>query len=250
MDRYHLSWLMVGRPAGAVRGRPMDSRRGGGLRPRRRRAEDRRAPDEPDGRRAGDAVRGRDRRLTGPERSSAARTERRSRPTQASPTNSTRPASRPGPAAASSQSRNGVAASRSGNVRDEPGRMAIATSHAPTRPATQHDRPQARRRRRPARADGRWAWPPHAPSTDGSPDGPATATAATAMMPVVRSRIAAQQGTQRPRPAARDQPSADGPGHARALHDGHRRRPFDTGRRGVAPGVGGRTSPGRVTRAL
>lgn len=23
MDRYHLSWLMVGRPAGAVRGRPM-----------------------------------------------------------------------------------------------------------------------------------------------------------------------------------------------------------------------------------
>ncbi len=25
MDRYHLSWLMVGRPAGAVRGRPMTS---------------------------------------------------------------------------------------------------------------------------------------------------------------------------------------------------------------------------------
>lgn len=25
MDRYHLSWLMVGRPAGAVRGRPMDA---------------------------------------------------------------------------------------------------------------------------------------------------------------------------------------------------------------------------------
>jgi hypothetical protein len=24
MDRYHLSWLMVGRPSGAVRGRPMD----------------------------------------------------------------------------------------------------------------------------------------------------------------------------------------------------------------------------------
>lgn len=24
MDRYHLSWLMVGRPAGAVRGRPME----------------------------------------------------------------------------------------------------------------------------------------------------------------------------------------------------------------------------------
>jgi hypothetical protein len=24
MDRYHLSWLMVGRPPGAVRGRPMD----------------------------------------------------------------------------------------------------------------------------------------------------------------------------------------------------------------------------------
>jgi hypothetical protein len=24
MDRYHMSWLMVGRPAGAVRGRPMD----------------------------------------------------------------------------------------------------------------------------------------------------------------------------------------------------------------------------------
>lgn len=23
MDRYHMSWLMVGRPAGAVRGRPM-----------------------------------------------------------------------------------------------------------------------------------------------------------------------------------------------------------------------------------
>jgi hypothetical protein len=25
MDRYHLSWLMVGRPSGAVRGRPMDA---------------------------------------------------------------------------------------------------------------------------------------------------------------------------------------------------------------------------------
>lgn len=25
MDRYHLSWLMVGRPASAVRGRPMDA---------------------------------------------------------------------------------------------------------------------------------------------------------------------------------------------------------------------------------
>lgn len=25
MDRYHLSWLMVGRPRGAVRGRPMDA---------------------------------------------------------------------------------------------------------------------------------------------------------------------------------------------------------------------------------
>ena len=25
MDRYHLSWLMVGRPANAVRGRPMDA---------------------------------------------------------------------------------------------------------------------------------------------------------------------------------------------------------------------------------
>ena len=24
MDRYHMSWLMVGRPASAVRGRPMD----------------------------------------------------------------------------------------------------------------------------------------------------------------------------------------------------------------------------------
>ncbi|MFN8519250.1 MAG: hypothetical protein U0667_07660 [Chloroflexota bacterium] len=24
MDRYHLSWLMVGRPSGSVRGRPMD----------------------------------------------------------------------------------------------------------------------------------------------------------------------------------------------------------------------------------
>ena len=24
MDRYHLSWLMVGRPSGAVRGRPME----------------------------------------------------------------------------------------------------------------------------------------------------------------------------------------------------------------------------------
>jgi hypothetical protein len=24
MDRYHMSWLMVGRPSGAVRGRPMD----------------------------------------------------------------------------------------------------------------------------------------------------------------------------------------------------------------------------------
>jgi hypothetical protein len=24
MDRYHLSWLMVGRPSGAIRGRPMD----------------------------------------------------------------------------------------------------------------------------------------------------------------------------------------------------------------------------------
>lgn len=25
MDRYHLSWLMVGRPSGAVRGRPMSA---------------------------------------------------------------------------------------------------------------------------------------------------------------------------------------------------------------------------------
>lgn len=25
MDRYHLSWLMVGRPRGSVRGRPMES---------------------------------------------------------------------------------------------------------------------------------------------------------------------------------------------------------------------------------
>jgi hypothetical protein len=24
MDRYHLSWLMVGRPSGAIRGRPME----------------------------------------------------------------------------------------------------------------------------------------------------------------------------------------------------------------------------------
>ena len=38
MDRYHLAWLMVGKPKGIVRGRPMTAGRGGGLRPRGRRA--------------------------------------------------------------------------------------------------------------------------------------------------------------------------------------------------------------------
>ncbi len=36
MDRYHLSWLMVGKPKGIVRGREMTRRRGGRLRPRGR----------------------------------------------------------------------------------------------------------------------------------------------------------------------------------------------------------------------
>ena len=58
MDRYHLAWLMVGKPKGIVRGRPMTRRRGGRLRPRGRRAEDRGPADEPRCRRApGDAVR-------------------------------------------------------------------------------------------------------------------------------------------------------------------------------------------------
>ena len=57
MDRYHLAWLMVGKPKGIVRGRADDRRRGGGLRPRGREPEDRGAPDEPRRRRApGDAV--------------------------------------------------------------------------------------------------------------------------------------------------------------------------------------------------
>ena len=45
MDRYHLAWLMVGKPKSIVRGRPMTRRRGGRLRPRGRDAEDRGAAD-------------------------------------------------------------------------------------------------------------------------------------------------------------------------------------------------------------
>ena len=63
MDRYHLAWLMVGKPKGIVRGREMTGRRGGGLRPRGRGPEDRGAADEPRRRGApGDAVPRRDRR--------------------------------------------------------------------------------------------------------------------------------------------------------------------------------------------
>ena len=39
MDRYHLAWLMVGKPKGIVRGRADDARRGGRLRPRGRRRQ-------------------------------------------------------------------------------------------------------------------------------------------------------------------------------------------------------------------
>ena len=63
MDRYHLAWLMVGKPKAIVRGRPMTPGRGGRLRPRGRRAEDGGPADEPRrGRAAGDAVRRRVRR--------------------------------------------------------------------------------------------------------------------------------------------------------------------------------------------
>ena len=81
MDRYHLAWLMVGKPKGIVRGRPMTRRRGGGLRPRGRRAEDRGAADEPRRGRAPGACRssgetgGAGRRPIGPD--AAAATPRR-----------------------------------------------------------------------------------------------------------------------------------------------------------------------------
>ncbi len=63
MDRYHLAWLMVGKPKGIVRGRPMTAGRGGGLRPRGGHPEDGGAADEPrSGRAPAHAVRRRDRR--------------------------------------------------------------------------------------------------------------------------------------------------------------------------------------------
>ena len=47
MDRYHLSWLMVGKPKDDRPRSADDRRRGGGLRPGGRRAEDRGPADEP-----------------------------------------------------------------------------------------------------------------------------------------------------------------------------------------------------------
>ena len=61
MDRYHLAWLMVGKPKGIVRGRPMTPDEEAAYVREVVEPEDRGAPDEPRRRRApGDAVRGRD----------------------------------------------------------------------------------------------------------------------------------------------------------------------------------------------
>ena len=90
MDRYHLAWLMVGKPKGIVRGRRDDRRRGGRLRPRGRDPEDGGAADEPRRRRAtGHAVRRGDRRR-------GRRCGRRPRPVR-SRRRTDRPAARPGP---------------------------------------------------------------------------------------------------------------------------------------------------------
>ena len=109
MDRYHLAWLMVGKPKGD-RPRPTDdARRGGRLRPRGRRAEDRRAADEPRrGRAPGDAVRrrvgrGRAGRAAGRRAADRGRAARRTarptapacRPTRPSPSAWPRPGARP-----------------------------------------------------------------------------------------------------------------------------------------------------------
>ena len=82
---------------------------------------------------------------------------------------------------------NWVPASRSRKVRDEPGRIAIATSHAPTRQASQQTAPRPMAATT-GRWDGRWASPPHAPARTAAPMAQPPA-AATAMVPVVRSRM-------------------------------------------------------------